>query len=773
MGVVYKAEDANLDRLVALKFLPPELTRDPEAKERFIHEAKAASALNHTNICSIHTIEEFEKQQFIDMEFVEGKTLALSMKGKELPLKQIIDIVIQIAKGLNAAHRRGIVHRDIKPDNIMITDESLVKIMDFGLAKLKGSSKVTKTHSTLGTLSYMSPEQARGEEVDQRTDIFSLGAVLYEMITSRRPFKGEHEAAVIYSLTNETPEPLARYRANVSDDLQRVVEKALAKNKGDRYQHVDELLVDLRSVQRDVDNGSENKIFNITRSLQKKLWYIVATILFLVVLFILFKSNLFTPAEQPTENIPISSQKPSESGWTNSIAVLPFRDFSAKKDQEYFCNGMTDAIIGRLAKIPELKVLATTSVMRYKNTDKDIKEIGRELNVANVLEGTLQKEKNKIRLSAQLINTESGFHLWADTYDRELTKVFEIQDEISIAISEALKVTLTARARETSKSGLPQNLETYEYQLRGMNLINNYIIHRREEDFTLALAMFQKAIELEPMYAASYSGLAWAYKHHIEVTGNQSEALYVLKNSETAYEKNPNSPEANAAMGWVYHERGNQDKAFEYFRKALELNPNSMAINHVAALFLTDIGLYHQAIKYFHKANDLDPYYLYALSSLAGRYRDIGEYKIAEALYEKVSELAPNDAIYERAYAYLLILKKEYDRADALLNRAEKIKPEDSTLMPYRALYWAVRGEKSKAIMFMHSPNDLVFAPLGMNNEAIACLKQGIKEEKSRSYLYLLHNPLYDNLRSDPHFQDIIAKQKIIYEERLKKYGIL
>ena len=775
MGVVYKAEDTNLKRTVALKFLPPLFSADDEVKQRFIHEAQAASALNHTNICSIHTIEEYEQQQFIDMEFVEGKTLGVLLKEKELSLKEVVDIALQIAEGLNAAHKKGIVHRDIKPDNIMVTDERLVKIMDFGLAKLKGSSKLTKTHSTLGTLSYMSPEQAQGIEADHRSDIFSFGVVLYEMITGHRPFKGEHEAAIIYSLLNENPEPLSRYKTGVPEPLQRILDKALAKGQGERYQHVDEMLVDLKKLIKETElNISGGTQTNPKHSFRQAtlLWVLVSFVVVALVVggYLLIKGN-----REPEK---LSQAKTVEIEWTNSIAVLPFRDFSSKKDQEYFCNGMTDAIIGRLAKISELKVLATTSVMRYKNTDKDIKDIGRELNVENILEGTLQKEKNKIRLSAQLISTENGFNIWADTYDRELTMVFEIQDDISKAIAEALKVTLTAKARETSNAGQPQNFETYEYHLKGMNLVNTYIVYEREEDFVAAITMFKKAIEIEPNFAASYTGLAWGYQHHIEITGDESEAFLVVKYSEIAYQKNPNSAEANAAMGWVHHVRGDQNKAYQHLKRALELNPNSMAINHVIGLFLTNLGLCHQAINFFQRAIELDPFYLYALSSQAGRLRDIGEFEKADMVYKKVLEIVPNNVTYLGVYAYLLTMMKQYDRAESLLTRAEKLKPGDSTVTSYRAILLSARGNKIMAMGLMKKHEPLVYSLLGMKKEAITGIEnqigQGNKYAYS-AYLYLLlsNNPLYSNLRSDPRFQDIIKSQKQIYEERLKKYGNL
>jgi serine/threonine protein kinase len=435
MGILYKAEDTKLKRIVALKFLPPDITKNIEAKERFMHEAQAASALNHPNICNIHTIEEVEGQQFIDMEFVEGETLKESIviglpanlsakvlqsrtsagvpqngaQAGHLSLEKCLSIAIQIGEGLNAAHKKNIIHRDIKPDNIMITDEGLVKIMDFGLAKLKGTSKLTKTHSTLGTLPYMSPEQVRGEEVDQRTDIFSFGAVLYEMITSHRPFGGEHEAAIIYSLANETPEPLARYKTNVPDELQRIVDKALSKDRGERYQHVDDMISDLRRVQHTISGGIPSPIKK-----SKVQWIVVAIVLILVAVGI----YLFYPKSVPT---PMSSK---------SVAVLPFKNLSDSKEDEYFSDGITDDIIAQLSKISDLKVISRTSVMQYKGISKNIRDIGKELDVATVLEGSVRRSGNQIRIVAQLIDAHNEGHLWADTYDKEMTQIFAIQSDV-------------------------------------------------------------------------------------------------------------------------------------------------------------------------------------------------------------------------------------------------------------------------------------------------------------------------------------------------------
>jgi serine/threonine protein kinase len=777
MGVVYKAEDTKLHRTVAVKFLPPELTRDDEAKQRFIQEAQAASSLDHSNICVVHEIDETNDGQiFICMNYYDGETLKKKIEKGPLKLDEAIEIAIQIAQGLLKAHEQKIIHRDIKPANIFITNDGVVKILDFGLAKLSGKTMITKLGSTIGTIAYMSPEQARGEEVNQRTDIWSLGVVLYEMIIGKLPFRGEYEQAILYSIMSEEPSPITSLRTGIPLELERIINKALAKKPSERYQHIDEMLVDIKKIMNEIHSVVSDRGKVIPKQIKHSsslLWIstsILALLILIVIGYLLINSSKETKI--------IDSINAAETDWKNSIAVLPFRDFSSKMDQEYFCNGMTDAIIGRLAKIPELKVIATTSVMRYKNTDKDIKEIGKELNVANILEGTIQKEKNRIRLTAQLINTENGFHIWAETYDREKKMVFEIQDNISKAISEALKVKLTAKARETSRAGQPQNLEAYEYFLRGMNLVNTYIIYNRDEDFNSALSMFQKAIEIEPNYAAAYTGLAWTYQHHIEVTSNLNYAPLVIKYSKLAYQKNPNSAEANTAIGWVYHINGDNDRAFQSFQRALELNPNSMPINHVIGTFFANIGLCHQSIKFSQKAIELDPFYLYALTIEAGRWRDLGEFEKAESFYKKVLELAPNNSYYLAVFAYLKIMMKKYDQAEGLLKSAENVKSDNPDILFCRNLLYAIRGDKNKALHHsilagIASSEEFVYSILGMKEEAIACIKKNIKEGHEYLYLQLINNPFYNNLHSDSRFQEIVNQAKKLYEERLRKYGDL
>jgi serine/threonine protein kinase/Tfp pilus assembly protein PilF len=781
MGVVYKAEDTKLKRTVALKFLPPELMRDSEAKERFLHEAQAAAALEHQHICNIYEIDETEDQVFIVMSCFEGQTLKEKIDSGPLKIDEALKIVIQAAEGLQAAHEKGIVHRDIKSANIMVTGKGQTKIMDFGLAKLKGQTKITKEGSTLGTAPYMSPEQAQGTDVDHRTDIWSLGVVLYEMITGQLPFKGEYEQAVVYSIMNEEPEPLTALRTAVPMELERIVNKTLEKDPSERYQHADDLIVDLRNLKKQTEPEMMAATKRTPIKTPKKspgIYFITGALMLTVIIvvggFFIFKGK------QETKKPVIETEEVVETKWKNSIAVLPFVDLSPQKDQEYFCDGMTDDIITKLTRIGKLKVISRTSVMRYKNTTKDIKVIGKELNVGTILEGSIRKEKDNIRVTAQLINIRDGFHLWADTFDRKLESVFDVQDEVSKAISEALQVEFSQDTLKFQEANRPKNIEAYEYYLKGVHILDSrYIIYKKEEDFQAAIKMFKKALEFDPNYINAYSGLVYAYELHWEFTGETKQDLDMLISyAEKTYSLAPNSIHAIFCMGWVNFRRGNDEKAYQYFKRVLEVFPNHSIsrINHGVGYFLSSQGLYRHAIKYFSREIELDPFYLYAQHWLGGCFAYLGEFEKAFIYYTKALEISPNDVYCLGKCAKLLIINKKYIEAEEFLARAEKIDPNDSWLPFWKALLPAAKGEKDKALSIYNQEdwNGLqIYSLLGMKQESTRILNKLAKNDYDFHYFILINNPFFDNLRDEPRFKEIVEKAKQVYEERVRKYGDL
>jgi len=714
MGIVYKAQDTKLDRIVALKFLPKHLLCDQEAKTRFEHEAKTASSLNHPNITTIHEIDEFEGECFISMEYVEGKSVKELIKGKPLSIKEILNISIQIAEGLNTAHKKGIVHRDIKSDNIMLTAEGLVKIMDFGLAKLRGVSKLTRTGSTVGTLAYMSPEQVQGIELDQRSDMFSFGVVLYEMITGQLPFKGEHEAAVIYSILNEAPEPLERYKADLPQGLQGVVNKALEKNREMRYQQIDELQVDFKKLSKGIES-------------------------------------------------PIKKQLPS-------IAVLPFTNLSADKEQDYFCDGMAEEVINALSQVEDLRVVARTSAFSFRGREIDVREIGQKLNVQTLLEGSVRKAGNRIRITAQLINVEDGYHLWSERFDRDLADVFAIQDEISLAIMDKLKVKLLGNEKEKMLKRYTQNLEAYDLYLKGRYHWNR----RMPEALRKAMMHFEQVIQKDPNYALAYAGLADCYSMLAQV--------YVLPPKEAfpkakalaskALEIDETLAEAHTslafALGCFYWDWAGAEREF---KRAIELNLNYATAHQWFAMVLVKLGRTSEALQEIHKALELDPFSLIINTSAGFVYLYAGREDKAVEQAEKVLDMDPT---FFGAYFILIDVnerKRKYDEAVDMglkgFSLAGFVSQQELTSLReiyassgrigYLRRWLEITQSKAEQGQVLNYHIASLYVRLDETEKAIDYLEKAY-EEHDYDLDDLLVNDVFNKLRSDPRFTALLKK---------------
>jgi len=681
MGVVYKAHDSKLDRLVALKFLPQQITVSAEDKARFLQEAKAISALNHPHIATIFDIDEVEGQKFLVLEYIPGGTLKSRLKDlksedAEFSIGEALDYGIQAAEALAHAHRHHIVHRDIKTDNLMLTEEGTVKLTDFGLAKLRGSVHVTRTGTTVGTAAYMSPEQIRGEEIDHRSDIFSLGVVLYELATSRLPFRGEFETALSYSILNDDPPPVNSQRKDAPAAYQKIIDRLLEKDKTKRYQAAENVVDALREVRQQIAPATKK---------QKKGLKIP----------LLIGSAIGVVAVITTAYFLWPSKPAASEG--KSIAVLPFVDMSPQKDQEYFCDGMTEELISRLSLIKELKVPARTSVFTFKGRAEDIRTIGRALGVSMVLEGSIRKAGDKLKITAQLINVSDGYHLWSETYDRELKDVFATQGDIALAIAEKLKLTLLSDERAKLSKWQTDNPNAYALYLKG----RYFRFRETSEDDPKALSYYQQAIKTDSQYALAWAGLADMYfmldlhsgaqpKYHrqslsaaeraLELDSTLAEGLVAIsliqnfyewdwKAAEQSYkraiESNPKEWNAHREYGLLLLRTGRINKALVELQTAVSLDPLSWIANVWLGLCYAQTDNHQAAIEQLQKAIDMaaDPS-AYDLPGELGRM-----YFLEGSLDKAREEFKKASWSY---YVWFLVKCGERKRALAVIDRMEK-----------------------------------------------------------------------------------------------------
>jgi len=770
MGVVYKAEDTKLKRTVALKFLPPQLSADPAAKERFVHEAQAASALDHPNICTIHEIGETDDgQSFIAMACYDGVSLRDRMSGVDdvgarhavpISVDESINIAIQIAQGLQKAHEKGIIHRDIKPANIMITTDGTAKILDFGLAKLAGQTRLTKTGSTVGTAAYMSPEQAKGDPVDQRTDIWSLGVMLYEMVAGELPFKGDYDQAVVYSILNENPEPLS---AETPEAMQIIIGKCLEKNPADRYQDISELIDDL---ERFLEGSSEiTKRVVSSKSKLKSILFLTTSVAVVIVFmsYLLIQFDVFKKTGT------------GKSEWENSIAVLLFDNISNDPDQEYFSEGMTEQIISNLSRLERLKVISRTSVMKYKDTDKTIPEIGKELNVAHVLEGSVRKFGNRIRVTAQLISTEDDFHIWTEDYDREYTDLFTLQDEVSEKIAQSLLQTLSGEEINEIEQNRPKNLGAWEYYSRGRHIYGKFFITGRDTNYLkTAEELLKKAVELDADYAPSYAWLSDIYQtylHYIASTKEEKEKYLRLEEKyvHDGLKADPTSADIYWAQGGLLLDKGEWRAAFESYMKSIMIEPYNENANFSIGYHYNAMGLHHQAIYYLTRTVEVNPNHVAAYYNLSIGYDALGNLEQAGLVIQKAMEIEPENWFVSWRYSRHLILTNRITEAKKVLNGMN-----ESGRLPekIKSVLYALNGEREKAIQSYPEEGFpfgkmMIYFIFKMVDEAI----EHLNTRNKNNYLLLNHSPLYDFLRSDPRFQDIVDEHKKIYDENMEKYG--
>jgi serine/threonine protein kinase/Flp pilus assembly protein TadD len=602
MGEIFLAEDTELKRNVALKFLPPQLCQDEDCRSRFKREAQAVAKLDHPNIVTVYEVSEYKGRPFFAMQHVEGQSLKDLIKDAELSLEKTINLAKQICEGLDKAHQAGIIHRDIKPSNVVIDADGRPKLLDFGLATIKGTDRLTKTGSTLGTVGYMSPEQIRGEESDNRSDLFSFGVVLYEMITGHRPFEAEHDAAIHFNIVNESPEPLTRFKKDIPDDLQRLIDKLLEKDPKLRYQSAAGIVSDLRRLLA----PSQSSIVALP-SQRKSRWLLWAGIGAVAIVIIAILGWQFRQTDK----------QQAKTDARKMLAVLPFENLGAPED-EYFADGITDAINTRLASIHSLGVISRTSTMAYKNSEKRLPEIAKELGVDYILEGTIlwdkSKEIDRVRIIPQLIEVSTDLHLWAAELDREITDLFAVQAEIATKITEELGLTLLEPEKKLIQTKPTDNLEAYHYYLRGMELWNERISPDR------AIKMFERAVDTDSGFYQAHRMLAQLYGYmHINNMCSADSCLEKAKfSAERALQLAAGNPEGYVAMGYFhYYCSRDYDRALELFEKAFTKQPNNTSLLNAIAYVKRRQGLWDDALTSLQKAYQLDPRNLSTVDALA------------------------------------------------------------------------------------------------------------------------------------------------------------
>ncbi|MGB2696227.1 MAG: protein kinase [Candidatus Zixiibacteriota bacterium] len=724
MGVVYRAEDVKLKRLVALKFLAPQILGSEEEKARFLNEAQATALLDHPNICTIYEIDEVKGQTFIAMGYIEGQSLKDKIASGSLKLNDAIKIAIQIAQGLEEAHENEIIHQDIKTTNIMVTSKDQVKIMDFGLAKTTRGSRVTEEGKTMGTVAYMSPEQASGGSTDTRTDIWSLGVVLYEMITGQLPFKGEYEQAVIYSILNEEPEPLINLRNDVPQELEQITKKALDKNPDSRYSKVGDILADLRRIRKELES--------------------------------LIKTSS-TEKLQP------------------SIAVLPFKNLSDDPEQEYFCDGMADEIINALTHVEGLHVVARTSAFSFRGKETDIREIGNKLNVKTLLEGSVRKAGDRVRITAQLINVADGYHIWSDKYDRNIEElccpedIFVIQDEISLAIVDNLKVKLFREEKEKLVKRHTDDLDAYDLYLKGHYFWNK----RTEESLKKSIQYFQQAIEKDPDYALAYSGLADSY-HTLQDYSSISPKELNAKAQEAALkalEIDNTLAEAHASLGMVSFRYWDWEGAERECKRAIKLNPNYPTAHHWYALLLMYMARFEEAMEEIECARRLDTLSLVINRNKALVFFYARQYDRAIDALQETIEMDPNFSLTHATLGMVYLQKSMYKEALAEFQKEKALSSAwDHEIECFTGIAYAKMGKKDKAVGVV---NDLIkrrekeyaspyyiakiYFALDEDNQGFNWLNKAY-QEKDNLLLEIKVDPGFDSVRSDPRFKTILKK---------------
>lgn len=766
MGEVYLAQDNELGRQVALKFLNEFLQQDEKAGARFLREARSAAALDHPYICSVHEVAEWEGAPFIVMQYVEGQTLEEKLTGGPFSLRDAVRIGSEISEALEKAHQVGIVHRDLKPSNIMLTPQGHVKVMDFGLAKQlrpaeagdqaeTGAASLTQTGVILGTMNYMSPEQLRGQTLDGRSDLFAFGVLLYEILTGVHPFGRKSRGEMVQAILEDIPPPLSRYLEAVPELLEHTVRKMLAKDREQRYQSAHEVRTNLGQLLSPADSTTRPEIRRTPPAARGLRLTLAAVCLVLIT-----GLGWWYFGGSPTAVV---------SGEINSIAVLPLDNLMNDPEQDYFVDGMHEALITELSRISALKVISRTSTMQYKGVKKALPEIARELGVDGVVEGSVLREGNEVRITVQLIHGPRDRHLWAENYQRELHGILALQKDVAQAIANEIRAKLSPQEHQRLARARAVNPEAYEAYLKGQY----YLAKRTEESLKRALHFFEEAVKKESDSALGYAGLADGYNflsyfQYLAPNEGRSKAkTAALK----ALKLDPSLAEAHTALARVLAEYDwDWSGAEREFKKAIELNPSYVIAHQYYGLYLSAVGRHNEAIAAGKRALELDPLSLPVRNSLGARFYLARHYDQAVEQLKNTLQLNPNFGMAHWTLGRTYLAKGLVPQAIAELEEGITFFGQNAEFLGYLGSAYALAGRKVEAKKILgqlrQSSGDryvsptavaMIYSDLGERKQALAWLEKAF-DDRSLSQGEFMVGPRWDSLRSAPGFKNLVLR---------------